>query len=250
LNPNISNNNCPTCCANRREDRRIVDEGDDGDTYCDDPWHGNAPPTPAPADDATTTPPQGAVCLDCGGPAWRTHYPAGWSAPYCAHKRWRVPTAVDASGAVAKGLPHVDVVHEPGACAACDRVIHPADDARGAEAWAYAIVDRDGKYAGIVSQDRAFLASIVKADNADDLAGAPFRVVPLAPAPRERDPVREAVVEAAPFAGYEAERARFDAWWADKSDGYKRASGKGADLSGVAWDAYYERALRGAKGGA
>lgn len=44
MNPNISNNNCPTCCANRREDRRIVDEGDDGDTYCADSWH--ATPTP------------------------------------------------------------------------------------------------------------------------------------------------------------------------------------------------------------
>ena len=45
LNPNISNGNCPTCCANRREDCRIVDEGDDGDTYCSDPWHTATPPS-------------------------------------------------------------------------------------------------------------------------------------------------------------------------------------------------------------
>ena len=45
MNPNIDYDNCPTCCANRREDRRIVDESDDGDTYCPDPWH--ARPTPA-----------------------------------------------------------------------------------------------------------------------------------------------------------------------------------------------------------
>lgn len=44
--------NCPTCCANRREDRRIVDEGDDGDTYCADSWHAtHTPPAPAPAED-------------------------------------------------------------------------------------------------------------------------------------------------------------------------------------------------------
>lgn len=48
LNTNIGNDNCPTCCANRREDRRIVDECDDGDTYCPDPWHATpTPPTPA-----------------------------------------------------------------------------------------------------------------------------------------------------------------------------------------------------------
>ena len=52
MNPNISNGNCPTCCANRREDRRIVDEGDDGDTYCADSWHAtHTPPAPAPAED-------------------------------------------------------------------------------------------------------------------------------------------------------------------------------------------------------
>lgn len=45
MNPNISNGNCPTCCANRREDCRIVDEGDDGDTYCSDPWHTATPPS-------------------------------------------------------------------------------------------------------------------------------------------------------------------------------------------------------------
>ncbi len=45
LNPNIDYDNCPTCCANRREDRRIVDESDGGDTYCSDPWHTR--PTPS-----------------------------------------------------------------------------------------------------------------------------------------------------------------------------------------------------------
>ena len=51
MNPNIGNDNCPTCCANRREDRRIVDECDDGDTYCPDPWHATpTPPAPAPGE--------------------------------------------------------------------------------------------------------------------------------------------------------------------------------------------------------
>ncbi len=47
MNPNINNGNCPTCCANRREDLRIVDEGDNADTYCDDPWHTPLPAAPA-----------------------------------------------------------------------------------------------------------------------------------------------------------------------------------------------------------
>ncbi len=36
----------------------------------------------------------------------------------------------------------------------------------------------------------------------------------------------------------EAMRAEFDAWWDAHSDGYKRSPGKGADLSGVAFDAW------------
>jgi len=38
--------------------------------------------------------------------------------------------------------------------------------------------------------------------------------------------------------GAEAMRAEFDAWWDAHSDGYKRSPGKGADLSGVAFDAW------------
>lgn len=49
MNPNIGNDNCPTCCANRREDRRIVD-GYEGYHRCADSWHTTPP---APADDAS-----------------------------------------------------------------------------------------------------------------------------------------------------------------------------------------------------
>lgn len=69
----------------------------------------------------------------------------------------------------------------------------------------------------------------------------PYRVVPLYATPAS------AAGREGAFGGYERERAAFDAWWADKSDGFKRATAKGANLSGVAWDAYYARALLAAE---
>lgn len=79
-----------------------------------------------------------------------------------------------------------------------------ADDASGAEAmreaWAYAIVNAQGKRTGVIHADRSLLGPIVEADNDDDLAGGPFRIVPLyaapLPAPGE-SASQDAVVEAA-----------------------------------------------------
>jgi len=181
LNPNISNNNCPTCCANRREDRRIVDEGDDGDTYCDDPWHGNAPPTPAPADDA-------------GGA--KSPFPAperaAFPSLYCAIYPGLIP--------VARSLGYALAIHGS-VSRDLDLIAVPwTENARPPEELVEAIrATFDGWIGGATNghpfgekpHGRRAWSIMLGGHAVVDLS-----VVPIVGAPRERDPVREAVVEA------------------------------------------------------
>ena len=126
----------------------------------------------------------------------------------------------------------------------------PADDASGAEAmreaWAYAIVNAQGKRTGVIHADRSRLVPIVEADNDDDLAGGPFRIVPLAPLPARADAVEEAARAA--FIAYHRDFYGPAKW--DYDAEWTRRTATTDDPVVARWKRVALAALRGAKGGA